>query len=250
MSDSGISIVIPLRDERENLAPLWSELHPVLEGLGRSFEVLFVDDGSEDGSVEVLEGIACADGRVRVIRLESPSGQSAALDAGFRAAREDLVITLDADLQNDPADIPLLLERLGTLDALAGYRVGRRDPRMRRISSRIANYVRDRVTGDPVLDTGCSLKVFRRRCLDRIRPFDGMHRFLPTLLRLEGFRVGQSPVRHRPRVWGRSKYGVWGRIFRGLTDLLAVRWMIRRKLSYRLKEGAGVRERERNSRAG
>jgi len=243
-------MVIPLRDERENLVPLWNELRPVLEGIGRGFEVLFVDDGSVDGSREVLDLLSASDGRIRVLTLESPSGQTAALDAGFRAARGDLVITLDADLQNDPADIPILLDRMGPLDAVSGYRLRRHDSWLRRLSSRVANGVRNRVTGDHVLDTGCSLKVFRRRCLERVRLWDGMHRFLPTLLRLEGFSVGQIPVRHRPRVWGSSKYGIRGRLFRGCADLLAVRWMIRRRLGYRLEEREGLREKGRNSRAG
>ena len=249
MSGPEISVVIPVRDERENLAPLWSELRPALEGVGRDFEVLFVNDGSADGSREVLDRLAVSDGRIRVLTLESPSGQTAALDAGFRAARGELVITLDADLQNDPADIPVLLDRMGSLDAVAGYRLRRRDSWLRLFSSRVANGVRNRLTGDHVLDTGCSLKIFRRRCLERIRLYDGMHRFLPTLLRLEGFSVGQFPVRHRARTWGSSKYGIRGRLFRGCADLLAVRWMIRRQLGYRLSEGDGVREKERSSRA-
>ena len=243
-------MVIPVRDERENLVPLWNELQSVLEGTGRGFEVLFVDDGSLDGTPEVLDRLSASDGRIRVLSLESPSGQTAALDAGFRTARGDLVITLDADLQNDPADIPILLDRMGPLDALCGYRLRRRDSWLRRLSSRVANGVRNRMTGDPVLDTGCSLKIFRRRCLERIRLYDGMHRFLPTLLRLEGFSVGQVPVRHRPRVWGSSKYGVRGRLLRGCADLLAVRWMIRRRLGYRVVEKEGFREKGRNSRAG
>ena len=250
MSGPDISVVIPVRDERENLVPLWNELRSALEGAGRGFEVLFVDDGSVDGSREVLERLSASDERIRVLSLESPSGQTAALDAGFRAARGELVITLDADLQNDPADIPILLDRMGSLDALSGYRLRRHDSWLRRLSSRVANGVRNRVTGDHLLDTGCSLKVFRRRCLEQIRLYDGMHRFLPTLLRLEGFSVGQLPVRHRPRVWGSSKYGIRGRLLRGCADLLAVRWMVRRRLGYRLAEREGIREKGRNSRAG
>jgi dolichol-phosphate mannosyltransferase len=248
MSEPEISVVIPLRDERENLRPLWNELRPVLEGLRRGFEVLFVDDGSTDGSAEILEVLESGDGRVRVLHLESPSGQTSALDAGFHAAHGDLVITLDADLQNDPSDIPMLLARMGTLDAISGYRPARQDSWSRRISSRIANAIRDSATGDHVLDTGCSLKIFRRRCLDRILLYDGMHRFLPTLLRMEGFSVAQAPVRHRPRVWGASKYGLRGRLLRTCADLLAVRWMLRRRLDYRLKEGMRISWKGRNSR--
>jgi glycosyltransferase involved in cell wall biosynthesis len=250
VSDPRISVVIPLRDERDNLWPLWEELRPVLEGVTREFEVLFVNDGSADGSAEILDLLASTDARIRVLRLERPSGQSAALDAGFRAARGDTVITLDADLQYDPADIPVLLDRMGAHDLLAGYRSSRRDSWHRRAASRIANAVRNRVTGEMILDTGCSLKVFRRRCLERLRPFDGMHRFLPTLLRMEGFSVGQHPVRHRPRAGGRSKYSIRGRLFRTFADLLAVRWMMNRRLRYRLERVDRLRDRGRNSRAG
>ncbi len=250
MSGAGLSVVIPVRDERENLLPLWEELRPVLEQTGREFEVLFVDDGSGDGSAEVLDRLASAEPRIRVLHLEVPSGQSSALDAGFRSARGTLVITLDADLQYDPADIPALLDRMGTLDLLAGFRVARQDSWLRRAVSRIANGVRNRITGDHVVDTGCTLKIFRRRCLDGIRLYDGMHRFLPTLLRLEGFQVGEAPVRHRPRTWGAAKYGVLDRLLRASADLLAVRWMIRRRLDYQVRGGDSVREKERNSRAG
>jgi len=244
-----ISVVIPVRDERENLQPLWEELRPILERTEREFEVIFVDDGSGDGSWGVLKILASVDERIGLIRLESPSGQTAALDAGFRSARGELLITLEAELQNDPSDIPFLLHRMVSMDALSGYRVQRRDSWIRCLSSRFANAVRNRVIGEHVLDAGCSLRVIRRRCLERVDLYDGMHRFLPTLLRLAGFQVGQVPVRHRARVWGRSKYSVRGRVLRTFADLLAVRWMIRRRLSYRLSEREGVTGRERNSRA-
>jgi dolichol-phosphate mannosyltransferase len=249
MNAPAVSVVIPVRDERENLRPLWEELRAALEGLDRGFEAIFVDDGSGDGSAELLDRLAREDPRIRVLHLEEPAGQSAALEAGFRRSRGDLVVTIDADLQNDPADIPILLERMGTLDLLAGYRLDRRDSVLRRISSGLANRIRDRVTGDAIRDAGCTLKVFRRPSLEKVLLYDGMHRLLPTLLRLEGYRVGEAPVRHRPRVWGSSKYNVRGRVFRTFVDLLAVRWMIKRRLRVRLK-AAPVSERGRNSRAG
>jgi glycosyltransferase involved in cell wall biosynthesis len=249
VSAPAVSVVIPVRDERENLRPLWEELRVALQKLDRGFEAIFVDDGSGDGSAEALDRLAREDPRIRVFHLEEPSGQSAALETGFRASRGDFVVTIDADLQNDPVDIPLLLDRMGALDLLAGYRLDRRDSVLRRISSRLANRIRDRVTGDAIRDAGCTLKVFRRRCLERILLYDGMHRFLPTLLRLEGYRVGEAPVRHRPRVWGSSKYNVRGRLFRTFVDLLAVRWMIKRRLRVRMKT-APVSERGRSSRAG
>jgi len=245
-----VSVVIPLRDERENLRPLWGELRSALMKSGKSFEAVFVDDGSTDGSRETLVDLARENPQVRVLVLEKPSGQSSALDAGFRAARGDLIVTMDADLQSDPADVLMMLESLGTLDALVGYRMRRCDSLSRRLVSRFANAVRNRVLGESILDTGCSLKVFRRPCVDRLRLRDGMHRFLPALLALEGFQVGQVGVAHRPRLWGCSKYGPTSRLLRPLTDLMAVKWMQRRRLSYRVHEVASIKETERSSRVG
>jgi glycosyltransferase involved in cell wall biosynthesis len=171
---------------------------------------------------------------IRPLRLRENRGQTAAFDAGFKAARGRWVVTLDADLQNDPRDIPALLGALDEYDAAVGYRRKRRDSWLRRISSRIANAVRNRLSGDDIIDTGCSLKAFRRECLQGLRLFTGMHRFLPTLLRMEGFRVVQLPVNHRPRTRGSSKYGMWNRAFRAFADLLAVRWMRKRRLDYEI----------------
>jgi glycosyltransferase involved in cell wall biosynthesis len=227
-----LSIVVPVYDERDNLEPLVAELEEVLEGIRVPYEILLVNDGSRDGSGEKIAELARAKSRVRGLHLDGNWGQTAAFDAGFKAARGRIVVTLDADLQNDPRDIPALLRELDDHDAAVGYRSERRDPWLRRVSSRIANAVRNWVSGDAILDTGCSLKAFRRDCLLGIRLYNGMHRFLPTLLKMEGFRVVQVPVRHRPRLRGRSKYGVWNRLFRGLADLFAVRWMKRRRLRY------------------
>jgi glycosyltransferase involved in cell wall biosynthesis len=245
-----MSVVIPVRDERENLRPLWKELRGVLEEIGRSFEVVLVDDGSDDGSSDVLEELAWEDPRLRVLHLDHPSGQTAALDAGFRAARGDVVVTMDADRQNDPADIPHMLGALGTLDALVGYRERRMDSALRCVLSRLANGVRNRILGESIRDTGCPLKVFRRSSLARIRLFDGMHRFLPALMELEGFQVGQMPVSHRPRRWGRSKYGPLTRLLRPVIDLLAVRWMKRRRLNYRVRGEKDLSGRARSTRSG
>ena len=245
-----LSIVIPLRNERENLRPLWEELRVALLKTRKGFEVVFVDDGSTDGSREVLVELAREDSRVRVLHLQEPSGQSSALDAGFKASRGDLVVTMDADLQTDPADISMMLDSLGTLDALMGYRVRRCDSLARRLISRVANVIRNRVLGEAIRDTGCSLKIFRRSCLEQIRLQDGMHRFLPALLALEGFRIGQVGVGHRPRRWGRSKYGPTSRLLRPVMDLLAVRWMQRRRLRYRIREEDVLTGRGRSSRVG
>ncbi len=231
-----LSVVIPAYNEEPNVEPCYRELVGVLSGLGHAFEVIVVDDGSTDGTFAALGALAAADPRLRVIRFRRNAGQTAALAAGFRAARGDVVVTLDADLQNDPRDIPRLLEALAGHDAVCGWRVARRDPWAKRVASRVANRVRQRFTGDGVHDTGCMLKAFRRDALAPLPLYRGMHRFLPALLRLEGFRVGEVPVRHRPRRAGRSKYGNWSRLWAGLADLWAVRWMARRRLDYEIAE--------------
>lgn len=228
--------MIPAYNEETNVEPCFAELAEVLEPLGYAFEAIFVDDGSTDGTFGVLAKLAEKDRRVRVIRFRRNAGQTAALDAGFRAVRGDVVVTMDADLQNDPRDIPALLAALGTCDAVCGWRMHRRDPWTKRIASRVANAVRQRLTADGVHDTGCMLKAFRRDAIERLRLYRGMHRFLPALLRLEGCRVTEVAVGHRPRRAGRSKYGLWDRLWIGLADLWAVRWMARRRLDYEIED--------------
>ncbi len=237
-SRPGISLVIPVYNERDNLALLHSELAGVMGSVGDAFEILFVDDGSTDGSDRVLRDLRAADPRVRVLTLKRNAGQSAAMDAGFKSAAGEVVVTLDADLQNDPADIPRLLEALSGWDAVVGVRQKRRDNLVRRVSSRVANYVRNRLSDETITDTGCSLKAFRRASLSRIVLYDGMHRFLPTLLKMEGCRVREVAVGHRPRRHGESKYGIGNRLLPSFMDLLAVRWMKRRKLRYEVKDDA------------
>jgi glycosyltransferase involved in cell wall biosynthesis len=231
-----LSVVIPVNDEEESLEALHRELDAAVGTWPGGLEILFVDDGSRDGSRERLQGIAEKDPRVRVLALDARHGQSAALDAGFRAARGELVAMLDADLQNDPADLPRLLGALDHADVVCGVRVARRDAFVRRASSRIANAFRNAVTGESVRDVGCSLRVMRRGPLARVKLHRGMHRFLPTLLALEGARVIELPVAHRPRRHGRSKYGISDRLFVGLVDVFAVRWMQSRRLDYRVRE--------------
>jgi len=233
MSDAvELSVVAPVYDERDNLEPLVRELTAALAPLG-PFEILLVDDGSTDGSAELIADIARRSaGIVRGLHFRSNHGQTAAFDAGFKAARGRIVVTIDADLQNDPQDIPRLVAALADADAAVGFRRERQDDWLRWVSSRVANSVRNRISADDILDTGCSLKAFRRECLVGLKLYTGLHRFLPTLLRIEGFRVVQLPVRHRPRTRGASKYGVWNRVFRSFIDLLAVRWMRKRHLDY------------------
>ena len=228
--DPHVSIVIPVFNEAENILPLWNEIHSVLAEVPSPHEVIFVDDGSTDGTGEALRNLRPGSRTLRVLRLPRNSGQSAAMLAGFRAARGAVIVTLDGDRQNDPADIRLLLERLPGFDAVVGYRRRRKDGPLRRLASRLGNSVRNLLTGDDIIDTGCTLKAFRRECVERIPVFDGMHRFLPTLMRMEGFRVRQVPVSHRRRPAGASKYGIVDRLLPALGDLLAVRWMKTRRI--------------------
>jgi glycosyltransferase involved in cell wall biosynthesis len=231
-----LSLVIPVRDEAESLDALHRELDAAVGGWPGGLEILFVDDGSRDASRARLLSIAEKDPRVRVLALDVSHGQSAALDAGFRAAHGELIATLDADLQNDPADLPRLLAALPQADVVCGVRTKRCDGLLRRISSRIANAFRNALTGERVRDVGCSLRVMRSSHLARVKLHRGMHRFLPTLLAMEGARVIELPVAHRPRRSGRSKYGILDRLWAGLIDVFAVRWMKSRRLQYRVTE--------------
>ncbi|HEV8582750.1 MAG TPA: glycosyltransferase family 2 protein [Thermoanaerobaculia bacterium] len=231
-----ISVVIPVYNEEENLPILAAEVQGALEAVGRPYEVIYVDDGSTDGSPEILSDLAREDARVRVVRQQRNSGQSAALAAGFRFACGGIVVTLDADLQNDPADIPRLLERMNGHDVVCGVRVNRQDTWVRKVSSRIANGVRNRLTHDSVTDVGCTLRACRTELVRNLPMFTGMHRFLPTLLKMEGARVTEVPVHHRPRLHGQPKYNIRNRIWRALADLFAVRWMQKRWIDRRLSE--------------
>jgi dolichol-phosphate mannosyltransferase len=237
-----ISIVVPLYNEVDNVTPLLGEIADAMAGQA-SFELICVDDGSSDGSFEALCAARDARPWLRVVRLPRNQGQSAALVAGFRGARGDLVVTLDADLQNDPADIPRLLaaledgaEGLGACDMVSGIRANRRDTWSRRWASRIANRVRNAVVGDRVQDVGCSLKAYRREFLVKLPPFNGLHRFLPALLEIQGARIREIPVHHRPRIHGVSKYSINNRLWRGLHDLVGVRWLQRRWVDPSLAE--------------
>jgi dolichol-phosphate mannosyltransferase len=227
--------VVPVFDERDNLEPLQKELDEALAEVKGGVEFVYVDDGSRDGSAAVLAGLAARDPRVRVLHLAENCGQTAAFAAGFEAARGEVVATLDADLQNDPADLPRLLAALDRADVVNGVRQGRQDGFVRKASSRIANGFRNWATHERVTDVGCSLRAMRASFLRRVKLHRGMHRFLPTLLRMEGARVVELPVRHRPRRHGRSKYGIANRLFVGFADVFAVRWMQKRQLRWRLR---------------
>jgi glycosyltransferase involved in cell wall biosynthesis len=236
-----LSVVLPVFDEEESLPVLWPELREVLDGTGLRYEVIFVDDGSHDGSAEIVRAFRDEDPRVRLVRLKANAGETAATDAGFKAARGRYVVTMDADLQNDPRDIPTLLSHLHRWDAVTGWRVDRAagDGLVCRVSSRIANSVRNALSGEAIRDSGCTFRAFRRECLQGLVLYRGLHRFIPTLLGMRGFRVLEVPVRHRPRRFGKSKYGIRNRALRALWDLMVVRWMKRRLLRYEVAEDLG-----------
>ena len=230
-----LSVVIPICNERDNLSPLTGQILKALSGQVPSFEILYVDDGSTDGSGPLLDQLARDYSEVRVFHFDRNYGQTAAFDAGFRQAAGELIVTLDGDLQYDAHDILNLLPLAQQYDLVCGWRRDRHDNLVKRLSSRIANAVRVAVTQDGVHDTGCSLKIFRRRVVERIPLFEGMHRFFPALARMHGFTVTETPVAHFPRAHGQSKYGIGNRIFKSLRDLIAVRWMQRRCLTYRYR---------------
>jgi dolichol-phosphate mannosyltransferase len=238
MTRPDLSVVFPVYNEEENIPILLGEIRAALSPRPWTYEIVAVDDGSTDRSLEVLLGSRRDFPNLRILSFVKNSGQTAALDAAWRAARGSWVVSLDADLQNDPADIPAMMERLASSgsDMVIGIRVNRQDTLARKIQSRIGNGVRNWITGDQITDTGCSLKLVSRQAIDRVKLYTGMHRFLPTLVRLEGYKVTEMPVRHRARRFGVSKYGAMNRAARGLADCLAVRWMSSRILRYEVHE--------------
>jgi len=231
-----LSVVIPAYNERDNLAPLLAELRAALGSGGRSWEIIIVDDASTDGSAELLAQVARADTGVRAVCLAERIGQSGALAAGLTCARGAIVVTLDADLQNDPADLPRVLAALDRADVVSGIRSGRQDAWLRRISSGIANAVRRGALGDRITDIGCSFKAYRREALEGLPMFVGVHRFLPALCQFRGARVVEVPVSHRPRRHGISKYGVSNRLWRGIHDLIGVSWLKVRLIRYSIRK--------------
>lgn len=231
-----LSLVIPAFDEEECIEKCVLEADPVLKGLGKSYEILVVDDGSTDRTFEKLMELKKEVPHLRAIRFRKNRGQTTAMAAGFEHARGEIVVTMDADLQNDPKDIPRLLEYMHEYDVVCGVRHNRRDSVVRKVSSWIANSVRNRFTGESIKDVGCTLRAYRSSYLRRIKLFEGMHRFLPTLLRLEGARVIEIPVNHRPRLGGTNKYGISNRLWKALRDLEAVRWMQDRYVHYDIEK--------------
>ncbi|HET6204887.1 MAG TPA: glycosyltransferase family 2 protein [Planctomycetota bacterium] len=234
-----LSLVVPCHNEEGNLRPLAEAIRSALDPLRIPYEVVVTDDASTDGSWNVLEELAAADPRFRIQRFRTNGGESAASWAGMKAARGEILATLDADLQNDPAEIPRFLEAIERADCVCGTRTetrGEGDSWLRVLSSRIANGVRNRLSGESISDAGCTYRAFRRECVAHVKFFRGAHRFLPTLIRMEGFRVVEIPVRARARLSGSSHYGVWNRLFKSFADLLAVRWMKKRMIRYEIVE--------------
>jgi glycosyltransferase involved in cell wall biosynthesis len=230
-SPPAVSVIVPVFNEEENIPIMQSELGAALNGI--DYEIIFVDDGSVDRTAERIETAP----NIRLIRFEKNSGQSAAIYAGLTAARGATMVIIDGDLQNDPADIPrLLAEITHGADLVCGYRLKRQDTVVKRLTSRIANTVRSRYTKDGVRDTGCTLKAMRRECVSALLPFKGMHRFIPALVKAAGYRLVEVPVNHRPRRFGQSKYGLGNRALRATIDMFGVRWLLSRRLHYKIRE--------------
>jgi glycosyltransferase involved in cell wall biosynthesis len=225
-----VSVVVPLFNEEENVPILQGELTAALSGL--DYEIIFVDDGSTDGTVRKI----APDPRVRLLQFERNAGQSAAMYAGLNSVRGDVAVLIDGDLQNDPADIPRLLAEIERgADLVCGYRAQRKDTVVKRITSRVANFVRSRFTKDGVRDTGCTLKAMKHECVSALLPFKGMHRFIPALVKGAGYCLVEIPVNHRPRKFGLSKYGLGNRALRATTDMFGVRWLLSRRLNFKVR---------------
>jgi len=231
-----ISVVVPVYNEEGNLPVLIPALVEVLKNLGRSYEMIFVDDGSSDESRRILKEMASEHASLRILRFKENRGLSTALVAGMREARGEIIVTLDSDLQNDPADIPRLLECLDRYDMATGWRQKREDTWLKKISSKIGNLVRNWVSGENIQDSACTLRAFKKECIQEIPVFNGMHRFLSTLVKMRGFGIIEVPVAHHPRRFGKSKYNIRNRMVRSFIDLLAVRWMKQRTIHYEIEE--------------
>jgi glycosyltransferase involved in cell wall biosynthesis len=237
MIDSAyLSLVIPCYNEQENVTELLSRVEASLTRIDKPFEVVIIDDGSTDDTPRLLANASQTYPWLRVLRMQQNSGQSAAFQAGFDAARGQVIATIDADLQNDPAEIPRLLPLLDGYDMVSGWRKQRSDNAFRRWQSRQANRIRNWITGETIHDSACSLKVYRADAIRRVQLFRGAHRYLPTLVKMHGGRVREEPVSHSPRRAGSGKYGFWNRAIVGLFDVIGVRWMKMRHVNYQVHE--------------
>ena len=233
-----VSVVVPFYNEEENVPLLAEKISAVFEGLSADYvyECIFVNDGSADGTRAAIDALTASGMPVEGVHFVRNFGQSAALVAGMRRARGAYIVTLDGDLQNDPCDIPQVLALLGEYDCVCGYRADRHDSGLRKLSSRVANIVRNAVLHDGIRDTGCGTKGFRRACVEHIVPFNGVHRFFAVIVRNAGFSIAEVAVTHHDRQFGDSKYGLHNRLWRGLYDLVGVAWLKRRYVAYEVEE--------------
>lgn len=230
------SVVVPLKNEEDNIIDLINEIEPVMDSLKLPWELICIDDGSTDRTLGILKEQLAKRSYLRLLVFKKNYGQSSAFDAGFKTAKGEYVITMDGDRQNDPADIPKLLEAIKDCDMACGARVNRKDPFSKKITSFIANLIRRKICDDGISDTGCSLKVYRASALRKIKMYNGMHRFLPALFKIEGLRIKEVPVNHRERTKGTTKYTFFNRSFNTIADLAAVRWMKKRQLQYQINK--------------
>jgi dolichol-phosphate mannosyltransferase len=235
-SDVFLSLVVPAYNEQEVIPTLLTRVQASLDQIGKPYEVIIVDDGSTDQTPQLLQAAMLRHPWLRVIRLSCNRGQSTAFDAGFKAARGEVIATIDADLQNDPEEIPRLLPMLDGYDMITGWRRKRADSAFRRFQTRAANRIRNWISQETIQDSASSLKLYKRHCLQGIQLYTGMHRFMPTLVKMRGFTVLETPVKHSQRFAGTAKYGFRNRAFRAFCDLLAVRWMKKRYLHYEASE--------------
>ena len=238
MTEPILSICVPVYNEKDNLPLLHEAIIAVVDPASIAMELILVDDGSTDGSWQAIEALVAKDPRVRGLKFKFNCGETAASDAGLRAARGKYVMTMDADLQNDPKDIPAFLQAMETgVDCVCGSRVAVRsqgDNKVKVISSRVANWVRNKLSNENISDAGCTYRCFKRECVSKLKLYRGLHRFIPTLLKMEGYTVTEINVSNNPRLHGESKYGVWNRLFKSFRDLLAIRWMKSRILGYQI----------------
>lgn len=231
-----ISVIIPVYNEKENIVPMIEKIEIALKKQFESYEIIYINDGSTDGSEELLNQLAEKNEKLKPYHFTANNGQTAALAAGFKKCKGEFVVTMDGDMQTDPEDIYVLLPYMKNYDMVNGKRATREDGISRKVASKLGNGIRNWITEDNIQDTGCPLKMFKKEVVKSFELFNGMHRFLPTLSRIYGYSVIEVPVRHYDRQFGVSKYQTWGRALRGFKDALAVKWIKSRVLKYKIKE--------------
>jgi glycosyltransferase involved in cell wall biosynthesis len=231
-----LSVIIPIYNEEGNIEPLSKELIFELDRLNLDYEIIFVNDGSTDKSPSILNKVSQRYPVIETIHLDKNYGQTTALVAGLKAAEGEIIVTMDGDIQNDPRDIPKLLQKLGEFDLVCGWRYRRYDPLRIKFASKIAYFIRNILTHDNIKDIGCGFKAYKRDCIDKLKLFERLHRFIPVLAMMEGFKVTEVQINHRPRKYGKSKYRILRQALTGLIDLLAVVWMQKQYIKYRINK--------------